>query len=60
MQPMNYVKKRRTNMCESPEQRRKKEEARKEAIRDTYDVNADGEKHKARSHGDFGNQINNE
>lgn len=47
-------------MCESPEQRRKKEEARKEAIRDTYDVNADGEKHKARSHGDFGNQINNE
>jgi hypothetical protein len=44
----------------SPEQERKKEEARKEAIRNTYDVCATGEKKKYNQYDDFGNQINNE
>ena len=47
-------------MCMSPEQKRKKEEAREMAIRDTYDVNAAGDKQKAREYGEFGNLINNE
>jgi hypothetical protein len=47
-------------MCISPEQIRKKEEARKDAIESTYNVNATGEKHSTNEYGPFGNQIDNE
>lgn len=41
----------------SPEQKRQIEEARREAIEKTYDVAADGKKHKE---ADYCNQVNNE
>ena len=44
----------------SPEQRRKKEEARRESEEKTYDVCATGEKKKYNEFDDYGNQINNE
>jgi hypothetical protein len=47
-------------MCESAEQRRKKEEARREAIETTHNVNATGEKTSLREFDQFSNQINNE
>lgn len=47
-------------MCMSPEQERQKEEARREAIKNTYNVCADGQKKAAREYGEFGNEINNE
>lgn len=47
-------------MCMTPEQKRKKEEAREESMRDTRDVNATGERSNQRMYSDFPNQINNE
>ncbi len=44
----------------SPEQERKKEQARREAIENTYNVCADGEKHPQREYDHYGNLINNE
>lgn len=44
----------------SPEQKRQMEEARREAIEKTYNVCADGEKHKEDEYDKFSNQINNE
>lgn len=43
----------------SPEQQRKKDEARREAIANTYDVCATGEKNKS-EYDEFSNQIDNE
>jgi hypothetical protein len=40
----------------SPDQKRQKDEARREAIMNTYDVCADGEKHKE-SYDKFSNMI---
>jgi hypothetical protein len=44
----------------SPEQQRKKDEARREAEQNTYDVCATGEKKKYTEYSDSPNQINNE
>jgi hypothetical protein len=43
----------------SPEQKRKMEEARRQAIENTYDVCADGQKHKS-EYDAYANQIDNE
>lgn len=43
----------------SPEQERKKEEARREAIQNTYNVCATGEKREYKQYSDSPNQINN-
>lgn len=42
----------------SPEQKRKQEEAHREAVEKTYDVCADGLKHKERH--EYCNEVNNE
>jgi hypothetical protein len=47
-------------MCISPEQQRQKDEARREAMEKTYDVNAAGEKAPQKRYSDSPNQINNE
>lgn len=44
----------------SPEQARKKEEARQESMEKTMNVNATGEKTSGKMYDDFSNQINNE
>jgi len=46
--------------CMSPEQKRKMEEARREAIDKTYNVNATGEKTSEKEYDNYPNQINNE
>lgn len=47
-------------MAMSEIQKRKMEEARREAIQNTYDVCADGEKHSKNEYDNYANQINNE
>ena len=47
-------------MCMSPEQKRKIEEARRESMEKTMNVNATGEKTSLKQYDDFSNQINNE
>lgn len=47
-------------MCISPEQERKKEEARHQAIECTYNVDATGEKKELKRWDDFSNQIDND
>ena len=47
-------------MCISANQLKKKEMARREAIENTMDVCATGEKHKYNEYDNYGNQINNE
>jgi len=44
----------------SPEQKRKMEEARRESEEKTYNVCADGQKHKQDEYDKYANQINNE
>ena len=44
----------------SPDQKRQMEEARREAIKNTYNVCADGQKHKEDEYDKFSNQINDE
>ena len=46
--------------CISPEQQRQKDEARREAMEKTYNVNAAGEKVPLKQYDEFSNQINNE
>lgn len=47
-------------MCISAEQQRQKDEARKQAIEKTMNVNATGQKSSLKEYDDFSNQINNE
>jgi hypothetical protein len=47
-------------MCMSPEQKRQIEEARRESIEKTYNVNAAGEKTSLKEFDKFSNQVNNE
>jgi len=44
----------------SPEQKRQKDEARREAIQNTHGVDAAGEKGSLKEFDNFSNQINNE
>jgi hypothetical protein len=46
--------------CISPEQQRQKDQAKREAIANTMNVNATGEKTSLREYDDFSNQINDE
>lgn len=47
-------------MCMSENQKHQMEEARREAIEKTYNVNATGEKMNAKMYDEFPNEINNE
>ena len=47
-------------MCASPEQLRKKDEAKRDAMTNTMGVNATGEKSSLKEYDDFSNQINDE
>lgn len=47
-------------MCISPEQQRQKDEARREAMEKTMNVNAVGEKTSLKEYDDYSKQINNE
>jgi hypothetical protein len=47
-------------MCISPEQQRQKDEARRESIEKTMNVNAAGEKTSLKEYDNYSNQINDE
>lgn len=47
-------------MCVSPEQQKQKDDARREAIEYTQNVNATGQKSAEKEYDDASNQINNE
>jgi len=46
--------------CISPDQQRQKDEARRESLEKTMNVNAAGDKVPLKEYDDFSNQINNE